>query len=38
VGVAAPKSEYKPGVINDLLLNLFRTKLVQVTKQTKNPF
>lgn len=30
VGVAAaPKNEYKPGVIDDLFLNLFRTKLVQ---------
>jgi len=38
VGVAAPESEYKPGVIDDLFLNLFRTGLVQVTKQTKNPF
>ncbi|KAG5061846.1 hypothetical protein JHK85_003029 [Glycine max] len=29
VGIAAPKSEYKPGVFDDLFLNLFRNKLVQ---------
>ncbi|XP_058765265.1 beta-carotene isomerase D27, chloroplastic [Vicia villosa] len=29
VGVAAPKIEYKPGVLDDLFLNLFRNKLVQ---------
>jgi hypothetical protein len=33
VGVAAAtKSEYKPGVVDDLFLNLFRNKLVQVIK------
>ncbi|CAI8603694.1 unnamed protein product [Vicia faba] len=29
VRVAAPKIEYKPGVFDDLFLNLFRNKLVQ---------
>ncbi|XP_027365445.1 beta-carotene isomerase D27, chloroplastic [Abrus precatorius] len=29
VGIAAPKSEYKPGVFDDIFLNLFRKKLVQ---------
>ncbi|XP_029126104.1 uncharacterized protein LOC109792982 isoform X1 [Cajanus cajan] len=29
VGIAAAKPEYKPGVFDDLFLNLFRSKLVQ---------
>lgn len=37
VGIAAPKSEYKPGVFDDLFLNLFRNKLVQV-KKSRKPF
>ncbi|KAL9318823.1 hypothetical protein ACSQ67_015340 [Phaseolus vulgaris] len=29
VGIAAAKPEYKPGVFDDMFLNLFRNKLVQ---------
>jgi len=32
VGIAAAKPEYKPGVFDDMFLNLFRNKLVQVKK------
>lgn len=33
VGIGAPKTEYKPRVFDDLFLNLFRNKLVQVKKR-----
>ncbi|KAK7278169.1 hypothetical protein RJT34_23194 [Clitoria ternatea] len=38
VGIEAPKCEYKPGVFDDLFLNLFRKKLVQeVGWESKKP-
>jgi len=37
VGIAAAKPEYKPGVFDDMFLNLFRNKLVQVKKTLWSP-